>query len=380
MRYLKIITAVLLVFLVSCSKSTGKTGEETTTLEESTKVIDLQPVKEKSVSIDSLITPMLFMDRDQLHVYGLEAKLKKEYDLLTYDTALNLKGQNRFNTGEAPGELGEYPRFFSTGDQFIASDHSQMRISFFDKDFKFIKFIKMQLPYRFAIFDKNGKYLIYEGSNDIGVSNITTMYLCKLPNMERIQIHSFPPIRYKDVYPEEKTIVKGIGGVHYFLKDNRIYLLDKTNYIVTIRDITGKMIKQVRMDFKKIPTPQDKVEEWMEEYKPNHRALLKRGYKLKFTDYIQPCSWMIPLEKGFIVLRRSGFSMECRGMVNADYFDFDLHLLGKVKFPCFDQMFNVSKYLYLKQCEVKNGYLYLLARSETEDDVIFDLEKWKITE
>ncbi len=76
------------------------------------------------------------------------------------------------------------------------------------------------------------------------------------------------------------------------------------------------------------------------------------------------------------MIRRKDYMNECSGMVEGDYFNFDLEMLGKVQFPCF---FRVNRLMrgYLTRTTVHfDGHLYVT----NEIDEEYVLEKWKLNE
>jgi hypothetical protein len=83
---------------------------------------------------------------------------------------------------------------------------------------------------------------------------------------------------------------------------------------------------------------------------------------------------MVPLGKGFVVVRRYSYATDCQGMVEGDYFSYELEMKGKVKIPCFMLIFKLTNppqtYKY------HNGYLYLINESQDE----YRLEKWLVKE
>jgi hypothetical protein len=189
-------------------------------------------------------------------------------------------------------------------------------------------------------------------------------------------LHPFP--EFDCLLKDKKELIFDIGAIHYFIKNDKIYLLNKDDYVITIRDTRGQMEKQVRIDVEKIPTPRDMEDKWLKEHKAINKYLAR--IKLKLSDYIRPCAWMIPLEKGFVVIRQKGYSPSCQGLVDADYFDFDLNMLGKVKFPCFTETFHMRRHIFLQYARAADGFLYLVNTVEREDDEVIALEKWKISE
>ena len=143
MKWILIITITItfLIFLIHCNPSVNEKDESTIIIEENHKFIDLNPIKEKSIFIENLDFPRIFLECNKIFVNGPSLKSKREYNLYIFDKDLNLLFEKIFSIGQGPGELGGGPYFFTAGDKIYAADNTQRRISIFDKDFNFIKFV-----------------------------------------------------------------------------------------------------------------------------------------------------------------------------------------------------------------------------------------------
>ena len=95
------------------------------------------------------------------------------------------------------------------------------------------------------------------------------------------------------------------------------------------------MLKSVKVDVDMKKVTKEMAVKWLKEL----MGTSYRENRFAFTEYIQPASYMIPLEKGFVVTRREGYSLQCKGLIEGDFFDYHLKLLGKVQFPCCYRIF-----------------------------------------
>jgi hypothetical protein len=138
-------------------------------------------------------------------------------------------------------------------------------------------------------------------------------------------------------------------------------------------DMKGNKLKQVRMDVEKQKVPEEKKKEWLFEQAGTYG--IKR---CDLTEEIQPVSWTVPLERGFAVIKRKGYTTGCRGLVDADYFDYELNLMGKTKIPCFYQIFKLKRLRFPATYLYHDGYLYLMYEDEEKEE--YYLEKWKVEE
>ena len=380
MKYQIGLIILLSIFLIHCNPPNSKTGFTGIVIKENPNIIQLSPIKEKSVFIENINYPSIYLDNNEVIVHGFSLKPKNNYILYAYDKDLNLIKEKLFNTGQGPGDLGGAPNIFSVDDQIYIPDNTQRRINIFDKNFNFIKFLKINSEISSPIFSRDGKYFIScsWSAGKYGPNSYFTVYLTTFPDLKRRLLHNFP--EFNSVIENKKEAFLGVGGIHYFIKNDKIYLLDKDNYVLTIRNAEGKTEKEIRVDIKKVSISGKMAETWLQEHYGANKYLPKNRIKIRLPEYVQPCAWMIPLEKGFVVIRKYGYSVYCQGLVEADYFNYNLDLLGKVKFPCFNEIFWLRNHVFLKSCEVKNGFLFLVNSIEKDNDEIITLEKWKITE
>lgn len=374
MKIIRVILILLPIFWIHCSDKPDQ-PKNVASIDENTQLINLKPIKEKDSLVDNIEFPQVFFEAENIDVYGFSLSDKSAQIVVRFGRDLNLISQKNIRIGQGPGELGDSTTFFFHDNQFFAMDNGLRCINIYDKDLNFINLVKVDFPFQSPIMSEDFKYFIYSRGNYARASVIdNTVCLSKYPGFDTTEIHSFPPV---DGLTSKKEIILGIGAFHYFLKDHFIYLLDKDNYILTKRETNGKIAKQVKVDYTPIAVPNSMKEEWLNEH---INKQLKSRFKRVLPDYVQPCAWIIPLQKGFVVVRKNGYGTSCSGLVDADYFDFDLNMLGKVKFPCFNEVFALRRHIFLNSCLFKNGSLYLLVKIEKEEGDEIKLEKWSITE
>lgn len=368
-----------MVFSIHCGPSNSKSDASTIVLQENPRFIDLNPTKEKSIFIKNINFPSIYLEGGHVIAHGFSLESRREYIFYTYDRNLDLMGEKRFAVGQGPGELGGAPFFFPVGERIYVPDNTQRRINIFDRNFNFIKFVKVGFALNSPIFSKDGKYFIFVTwqSGRYGPNSSFSVYISTFPGLKKKLLHPFP--EFDCILEDKKEFIVDIGAIHYFLKNDKIYLLDKDNYVITIRDTIGQIEKQVRIDVEKIPTG-SMEDNWLKEQMGINKHLSRIRLRLRLSDYVQPCAWMIPLEKGFVVIRKKGYSVSCRGLVDADYFDYNLNMLGKVKFPCFNEIFRIRLQIFLQYADVGGKDLYLLNSIETGNDEVIALEKWHISE
>lgn len=364
-----------LLLLVQCSSGKSQEVEEIV-LEEKTGFIDLQWKKEKSVDVSDVNFAFLYLDTDEttVNVYGFSVKRANKIVFKKYDRGLNLTFEKHFNTGQGPGDLGGGPNFFSCGDYIYVPDNTQQRVNIFDKELNFVKFVKTPRAFSSPIFINDGNYFIgTELVFDERRRTLSHIHIISFPQFNKKKIHTFGPSTLFD--RDKKIILGAIPEFDYFFKHRKIYLINMKTYRVMMFDLSGKLLKQVRVDVPPIPVPDEKKKMWIKEQ--TDQRLLNR---VKIVDFVQPAGWMIPLAKGFVVIRRNSYSIFCRGLVEGDYFDYHLRLLGKVNFPCFFLVYHLRQSHYTRAYEYDDGYVYLVTQDLQETDEDINLEKWRIVE
>lgn len=364
---------IWLLFLMHCSNQKQPEIEEVV-LKEISKSIDLQWHQVKSTDISDVNFAYFYLGPGTINAYGYSTKQARCRVLKIYDQELNLNSEKFFNIGEGPGDLGGASTFFVNGDYTYVSDHIQRRVNIFDKDLKFVKFVKTPAAFFSPDFTNDGKHFIamkYEESKP-GVVSLH-INLISFPNFESEKLITIGPINRFD--KNKKLIIGAIPQFHYFCRNEKIYFINMETYRITMFDLSGKPLKRVRVEVEKIPVPSDLRMNWLKEQADSR--ILDR---VSLVDFVQPASWMIPLGKGFVVIRRNSYSTACAGLVDADYFDYDLHLLGKVKFPCFYPIYLFSTAYLPRSFAYADGYVYLITQDLKETDEDINLEKWKCVE
>jgi hypothetical protein len=374
---------LLLLIVLICCDTGKKTDINPVVREEKTTPVDVRFQKVSSVALPELSTAFIFASDDELYVYGPllfeKAKLLKKFD-----SRLQVVFEKKFPLGQGPGDLGSGTFFSKGGDTFYAFDNTQRRINIFNKDLKFERFLlTTEHTYQSPVLCEGGRHFIaavfimtFDKSISKGGSEIVAL---TVPGLEKKVLHKFP----QGLQLEKKNGKKifYIGNYHqfdYFARGEDVYILDMKEYILYRYRPDGTLIHSVRLDVEKLPVPDSKRKQWIIE----HYGKYKRSpIKWTFTGYVLPTSWMVPLGKGFAVIRRNGYSLKCNGMVEADYFSYDLEMLGKIKIPCFERIFALTSYVIPRVTAFSNGHLYLVSQEiDKEHSELYILEKWKVQE
>jgi hypothetical protein len=381
MRKNALLLLILIGFLICC-KNGEKSEIKPDVQEEKTTPVDVLFQKVSSIDLPDLLYPFILATDDELYVYGYSLN-KKDTSFKKFDNQFQLVYEKKFLWGQGPGELGGGTFFSKSGDTFYAFDNVQQRISVFDKNLEFERFLTTRQVFQSPLLCADGKsfiagiydFVIDKSRQKAGAEIVAVTF----PGMDKKLLHKFP----MGLKMEKKNgiMISYMGDYHqfdYFARGENVYILDMKDYILYCFRPDGALIQSVRVDVEKIPVPDSKREEWIKEhYGENKRS----PAKFEFTDYVMPTSWMLPLGKGFAVVRRYGYGRQCNGMVEADYFNYNLEMLGKIKIPCFDRIFDLALFVLPRVTAYSNGYLYLVIKKiEKDDNDIYILEKWQVQE
>ncbi len=86
------------------------------------------------------------------------------------------------------------------------------------------------------------------------------------------------------------------------------------------------------------------------------------------------------MKEGFIVVRNNnGYFINCKGMAEGDYYDYELNFKGKVKIPCFYRINRMGYYQYFRlNYSIFNDNFYLINEDEKKEEIW--LERWRFKE
>lgn len=371
-----ILILICMIFLIHCGNDEPGNLEDVNeiVLEDKPVRSHVQFEKEKSIRIEGLTFAVMYIDWEGVNVQTFSGNRKKAI-IKKYDRNLNYLRDIEFNLGQGPGDLGGGTYFFQTADSILVQDNIQRRVNIFDKNYNFIKFIKLDSYYVGGTFSREGKYIAGLGGTSVKGGQSAILYLSTFPGLGNIMKYTIGT--YK-LWNEQKRAIKGSNpNMRFFFRDHKLYLVNTGEYSITVFNMEGNIDKRVRVACDKRKVPKDKKKEWLIEHQGERSV---ERFKFDFVDVIPPASTAIPLSKGFLVVRRKDFSVYCNGTAEADYFDYQLNFLGKTDIPCFDSIFAILGYHWANTHEYENGYFYLVRPVEDEEEDAFYLEKWRVTE
>ncbi len=369
MRISVLITILICaIFLSGCNSN--KNLIEDTRIPESLKRIDLKWEKVKSVPLSKSPTPLLFSDDTYLNVFYPSPQGDKAV-IERYDKDLNLEVEKEFLAGQGPGELSLGYHFSQVENRIYGIDFIQLRYTIFDTDFNYLDTIKSETVPRCATFSRRGDFLV--GFTSARVEKGYTYFLTysTFPGLKRKKILSLGPYW---LWNENKRFISGtVPNYSLFVRGDKIYFIDTLAYRIIQFDKEGNKLKQVCVDVEEIKTPRDKKKEWLAD-----QVGPRQAENCDLADIVHPASCAVPLEKGFVVVRRNGFQIDCENFASGDYFDYDLNLIGKVEIPCFHRIYLVIRAMLPYTAYCRNSHLYLV-REDSEREETY-LEKWRLEE
>jgi hypothetical protein len=380
MNMKKMITAALMIvptIYLSHSSSQKEAPGQVILVKEKTNKLDIQFTLENSVPITGISYPSMFFYKNILHVDGFGSKDTGGPQMVVvhrFTKNLETLDKKYIPIGQGPGDLGGGPRFSGGGEFIYVSDNTQRRISVFTKDLEFVKMVTVKRYIFSAEFNDDGTWFLCSmGRSEDTKKGWAFTRDCCLVTFPGLSINVFE--KHGPYYPidsaTKKLVVGSQAGYHFFRRNGSIYYINMDTYEIGKYDTKGNCLKKIRVQVDKVKVPDSKRLEWLK----TQSGSLRLNRKV-LTDTVQPASWMVPLGKGLVVVRRYSYDTDCEGMVEGDYFSYDLEMMGKVKIPCFWFIFKLRNDFHAKSFKYRDGYLYLLR--ETEDD--FRLEKWLVKE
>ncbi|MGE5342121.1 MAG: hypothetical protein ACM3SY_11660 [Candidatus Omnitrophota bacterium] len=365
-RITVLLTSIFLI--IHCGKSnTGVTALE---LKDPVKKIPLKFELVKSIPIDNMDCPIIYVNQKEIGVYGFIIKGKNGVGIYRFDHEFNRKGEIYIPIGQGPGDTGTGPRFYPIKDKFLSYDNTIRRFSYYDENLKYIEMQMNLKPISPYYFFKDGEYCIALGSRERKDKIYYTINITRFPSLVNKEICEFGP-----VCGLERIIAKEPGyDFFYSEKTGWVYVIDMAKYRIMAFDLRGKMVKQIKVKTKTIKLSHEEQFKYVGDFLTNWGV--KNNYK--YSEIVHPAALMVPLKKGFVVIRRVDWRLNSEsGFADGDLFDYHLNLLGKIKIPEFYRCYYRQGMMYSPHTSCYfNGYLYLI--KETDED--YFLEKWKVVE
>jgi hypothetical protein len=374
-KMLKSKLSILLVFnfiFFSCGKEKTEIQEITENRSDAKVTFNL----EREIDLPNIIFASIDLCGDNLLINGYDIRNKKNCIINIYDLNLNLKKSYFIPFGQGPGDISDAAFLFINENLIYAIDNQNLRISIFDfnANMKLIKINRLKDVIFLPCFSENFNYIAFSKIEWIKNQKIRCpIYCAKFPSWKNTYI--FDEVISKNMFDINDRIILGEDPfVDYFFKNNYLYTLDMGRYIITKTEINTRKAKKKRVNFKPIKlnvnvSEKERIIKMLRGRRANPNAYI-------LSENLVPTSWMIPLGKGFAIIRRHNFEQDKDGEVEADYFDYDLNMIGKIKVPYFFRYnsFRSPGLSYYKS--YTSNYLYTI--EDTDEN--WKLKKWYVDE
>ncbi len=313
---------------------------------------------------------------DKIILYGIYQATNERPKLVarTFTKGLELKGERYFNFGQGPGDVGSNNMITIAKDKILISENSNFRVSIYDHDWNLQTAARHKLNIDAFVLYDNASFFITGSLVDRGnMRQAFSWQICSFPGFKTdvlFTTKAFYPIKkFGDSY---KGILGGNTEYSWFYKNKEIFILLCGKYRILKFDNTGKKLRDIIVTVDEVKTDHSLDEKFFKE-----NNILKHKKMFFFSDTVDPAAMMIPLMKGFVVVRRQNqYSAECSGFSEGDYFSYQLEYLGKVKVPCFYNQLTLNSGRNSVNLGFDDGFLYLI----TEKDEDFFIEKWEVGE
>ncbi|MGE5343597.1 MAG: hypothetical protein ACM3SY_19180, partial [Candidatus Omnitrophota bacterium] len=338
-RIITVIFLISIIILSYCGKNPNKeNGErpENVRIDEQ-KIANVHFTLTKRLEALPIGYPRIAVSdyQDKLIVYGLSTK-KEGSGLVArmYNKNLDLINEKTFHHGQGPGDASAFNVFSFTQNNILMCENSNCRVSIFDNNWNLIDIKKHKtMMDSFQIYE-NGTFFVQGVFHWDEKWDYYSFRLGSIPSFKTKTFFTFGPFKLDN---GKKVILGGFSEFSWLYKDKEIFVLDCGNYRILKFDNSGRKLKDIKFIVEKVKTDHSEDKDC---FIGNGMQQFTKRYR--FSDTVDPAAAsMIPLSKGFVVVRRHNFLTDCNGMVDGDYFSYELKHMGKVKVPGFNAVFKI---------------------------------------
>ncbi|MGE5343594.1 MAG: hypothetical protein ACM3SY_19165 [Candidatus Omnitrophota bacterium] len=373
-RIIPIVFLISIVTLSYCNKSDHKgKGIPTEQVKiDERRMANVRFTLKKRLEISYIGYPRIAVSpyQDKIIIYGLSTKKEEESRLVAqmYNKNLEFINERLFHFGQGPGDAAAFNVFSFSEDKILMSENSNTRVSIYNSNWDLVDIKKHRLSLDSFEISENGTiFIIGERHWD----DKWDYYSLRLGSIPSFEIKTFFTAGPFILHKNKKTIWGELTEYSWFYRNKEIYVLDCGKYRILKFDSSGRKLKDVQFIVKKIKTDHSLDNEYF--VQNNIQQYIKR---FRFSDTVDPAASIIPLSKGFVVVRRYSYLADCSDMIVGDYFSKDLKHIGKVKIPCFESALQIHGGRRNESFKYDNGFLYLVLSREDSDWI----EKWEVHE
>ena len=375
MLRIKLLLLLVLAFIFfSCEKEKIEIQE----INENSSDAKVTFTLEREIELPNINYACMSLGKDNLLISGYNMLDKTTCPINLYDLNLNLIKSYSLPIGQGPGDISQMSFLYIVENLIYAIDLQNLRICIFDTNanMKLLKINRLKelifLPYLSEDFN----YIAFSKMEWIKSQKIRCpIYWAKFPSWEApCKVDEI--ISNNKIDKNKKLIFGEYPYVDYFFKNNYLYTLDMGQYILTKTELNSGKAEKKRVNFKPIKINVDVAEK--ERIIKMLMGTRENPVEYTLADSLVPTSWMIPLGKGFAVIRRHNFEQDKAGEVDveADYFDYDLNMIGKIKIPYFFR-YNSFRFPGLSYYKAYTGNYFFTIEDSDEN---WKLKKWLVDE
>ncbi len=364
------ILAILLIISTAC-----KENHTIVDIEITDKPYPLKFIKEKETRIDEVGYPVLCSLKNSKNIM-VRLSLRNSV-ILTYSRDLELVKKDTIKYGEGPNEC-LHPIIMGAGENhIIVSDIINQRFYKYDVDFKTRKRLRAKqvgwIPHGFNFSFKYNTVLscVKPFDPSTGIYRDYNVILRKIMD-DRVTYREIFTLRSLQ-YLVNYILICG-RPIHFRMINDHVYILNKKEYAIIKMDIDGRVIKEIRVTgLGEKSFSRRERGDWVEAVGLNY----KRS-KFTYPKELWHANGILEIAGGIAVIRINDYKPVKKKWIDADYFDYDLNFLGKIKLPWFPR-WNYPGQIQSDLFFFSKGHiLYFIDDRETEDDDDFWLTRWRI--
>lgn len=367
---------IFLILIVSLIISTGcNENHIVNEIEITTTPFPLTLIKDKETKIDGVGYPSLFSLKNSKNII---VRLEyKDSEFLTYDDGLNFLKKGTIKYGEGPNECLLAMPMGADENFIIVVDVITKKYYRYDADLKTRENIGAKrvgwIPHGFNFSYKHNAVLscIMPFAATMGKDHEYRVFLRRLVDnrMSYYEIFKTTTLGYLENY----TLIVG-RPIHFRMINDHVYILKKKEYGILKMDINGSVIKEIRVTgLKKNRFTKRERGDWIE-------AVGLKYNREEFTlpEELWHANGILEIAGGIAVIRIDDYKPVKKEWIDADYFDYDLNFLGKIKLPWFPRWNypgQIGSDLFFFS---RGNVLYSIDLRETKTDEEYWLIRWKV--
>jgi len=375
-KCLMLMVSVVFIFIGACQERDVSQVKEI-------KVADTEYpmsfVKEKEVKIDAIMKwiPRLF--RVEGSNIFMEFSVGEDTSIWRYNTDLELEKKFAIPYGQGPGECLAPVPIGGDLNNILVYDPPQDKYYLFDENFNVKETLKSRNNSRTFCFQSTG----FSSSKMTVLSVFVTQieanqseYGVTTRRIENGEIKE--TVIYTFKIPRKDKNDRSIIGrpFHCSLINDNIYILKTDEYLIIKMDLEGNILKETKViNFEDKSFSAAERKEWI---KASMHNKITNGI---FPEKLWGSCWIIQLKDGIAVGRRNDYNPNNDQWIEADYFDFELNFLGKIKIPPGLPEWNgpaSGQRVAEGSIYFNNDRLYVIEYRETESDEEYYLTRWRI--